>query len=432
MSIYQMTAVMADRLKPFLLRIFPKPFLLKIKKQILKFHTWRLKKEKIEPFERRRYRDGINLFGNIRGDFGLGQSCRLVAWELEYSGVPFGVCEYHSSKTLHMDDHSCDRMLQKQPQYNINLFHINAAQFVSAYYRIGGHVWDGRYNIAFWLWELEEFPKEWTGCIKILHEIWTPSEFVSRAIRKKTDKPVITIPYQVKAPIDAAYDRAYFHLPEDSFLFLMMYDSLSVMERKNPAAVLKAFQKAFAKENREVGLVIKLNGNQPKEMDAIKKFLDGYQNIYFMTDVLSKTEVNSLTACVDVYVSLHRAEGFGLVMAEAMLNGIPCIATNWSANTEFMDAQSACMVDYRLVPIPKDIGPFRKGQFWAQPNVGQAAEYMKKLYLDKTYYQKKAEHARRHAKEQFDQERIAGLIRNRVRQIYQSCHTKGGMAGRTP
>lgn len=421
MSIFKFVIDATNKFKPFLIKVIPISFLQRAKKRYLAWSTGKLKNEKIAPFDKKYYKDGVNLIGNIRGDFGLGQSCRLIARELQVSGIAFGICEYHTSDKEHMEDRSCDSLLMTEPKYNINLFHINANEFTLAYFRLGKQIWDYRYNIAFWLWELEDFPKEWAGCIDLLHEIWTPSEFVSNAIRKCTDKPVVTIPYYVEAPIDENYDRPYFKLPEDQFLFLMMYDSNSIMERKNPLGVLEAFKEAFAKKPQKAGLVIKLNGENNDEIDFIKQYLDGCRNVYFMTEVLSKTEVNSLIAVVDVYVSMHRAEGFGLVMAEAMCNGTPCIATNWSANTEFMDQESACLLDYKLVPVQKDMGPFRKGNYWAQPDVRQAAVYMQRLYEDKEFYEKISQNARRHADKIFDLERTAGAIRKRVREIYQLC-----------
>ena len=91
----------------------------------------------------------------------------------------------------------------------------------------------------------------------------------------------------------------------------------------------------------------------------IQNVLDGYTNVYLIEGTLNRDQVNSLTKCVDVVVSLHRAEGFGLVLAEAMLLGTPTIATNWSSNTEFMNKDVACMVDYKLITIERDIPPFK-------------------------------------------------------------------------
>src|SRR5690606_8983460 len=110
-------------------------------------------------------------------------------------------------------------------------------------------LWDFKYNIGFWLWELEEFPDDWVKCFSFVDEIWTSSKFASDSIRKKTDLPVHIVPYPISAPIDEKYDRKYFELPEDKFLFLCMYDSNSTIERKNPIGAIEAFKKAFSKDN---------------------------------------------------------------------------------------------------------------------------------------------------------------------------------------
>lgn len=408
---------MMAKIKPVITKIIPIEFLRKRKQNYMKRYTARLKNEKILPYAPEKHDKGVNLIGNIRLDSGLGQSCRLVAHELEDSKVPFLVYEHHVSEALSMTDTTCDYLIEDKLKYGINLLHINAQEFTVSYLQLGRKVWDYHYNIAFWLWELEEFPEEWMGCIDVLDEIWAPAEFVSQAIRKRTNKPVITIPYHVEAPTDKKYDRQYFGLPEDRFLFLMMYDSGSMTERKNPVGVLKAFKQAFARDEQQVGLVIKLNGNNPKDIAAIRSYLDGYTNVFFMTETLSKVEVNSLIADVDVLVSMHRAEGFGLVMAEAMLNGVPCIATNWSANTEFMNSDVACMLDYEFVELDHQIGPYRKGSRWAEPSVEQAAMYMRKLYEDREFYEKLSVSAKAYVEERLGKERITRLIKDRLREI---------------
>lgn len=402
------------KLKPFLIKIIPLSFLSKMKRNYMLRNIKNLKKENIQPFDPTAFPMGINLIGNIRGDSGLGQSCRLVAKELQASKIPFLVYEHHISDAFSMNNHSCDDMIEENLKYGINLFHINPHEFAVSYMQLGKKVWDKHYNIAFWLWETEEFPEEWVGCIDILDEIWTPAEFVSEAVRKVTDKPVYTVPYHVEAPIDEKYDREYFGLPADKFLFLMMYDSKSMMERKNPVGAIKAFKKAFDQDDDRVGLVIKMNGKNEQDIAEIQRLLEGYRNVYFMTETLPKVEVNSLIACVDVFVSLHRAEGFGLVMAEAMLNGTPCISTNWSANTEFMNKDVACMVDYKMVELDHEVGPYKKGSHWAEPNVEQAAEYMKLLRVNQDKYCKMSIASKEYIEQRLSMERLKGLIESRV------------------
>lgn len=408
---------MNQKIKQIVKQVLPISFVRKIARTSNYIQTKKLSKMKIIPFDPIVGKNGVNLIGNIRLDAGLGQSMRLVARELSQCKIPITVYEHHISDSFSMTDHSCDSMISEELPYNVNLFHINAHEYMKAFLQMGKEKWDRHYNIAFWLWELEDFPNDWDGCINTLDEIWTPAEFVSNAIRKRTNKPVITIPYHVEAPIDKKYDRKYFNIPEDKFLFLMMYDSESMMERKNPVGVLKAFERAFPKENEKVGLVIKLNGNNPKDIATIKSYLVGYTNVYFMTGVLDKVAVNSLIADADVLVSMHRAEGFGLVMAEAMLNGVPCIATNWSANTEFMNSEVACMLEYEMITLEHDIGPFRKGSRWAEPSVAQAAEYMQKLYADREYYEKLSVNARAYIEKKLGMEHITKLIEDRLHEI---------------
>jgi len=419
MNLSKIAIDIAAKCKPILVKVMPIELLRTVKDGLITRNTKNLKNEKIMEFDPRKFKDGINLIGNIKADTGIGQSTRLVADILTNSGVEYSAYNYFQLPGGSMTDTTYDYKISEKLPYNINLIHVNASEFTVAYMQLGKKVWDSHYNIAFWLWELEEFPDEWVGCIELVDEIWTPAEFVSESIRKKTNKPVITVPYSVKAPTDAIYDRKHFKLPEDKFLFFMMYNSCSIMERKNPIGILKAFKKAFDKENRSVGLVIKINEMEDSsEITRIMDFFDGYTNIYFITTNMSKVEVNSLVKAVDVLVSLHRAEGFGLGMAEAMLVGTPTIATNWSANTEFMNSDVACMVDYELIEIKEDYGLFKKGYRWADADINQASEYMKKLYEDRDFGRNMADKAKKFIEEKLSMESAVKLVKDRVQQIY--------------
>lgn len=342
---------------------------------------------KIEDYDPSAFPNGINLIGSFTQDSGLGQSCRLVAKLIEKTNIPHNFIDFTLLDELKGDNKEYTDKLSESYKYSINLFHINMHEFDRAFFKIGKDKFDKHYNIAYWLWEMQVFPKEWIPMINVLDEIWTPSEFVSESIRKVTDKPVKTIPYLVEAPYDERYDREYFKLPKDKFLYLMLFDSNSISERKNPKGVIKAFKYAFPNNGDNVGLVIKIGHAEDKELEALRRELNGY-NIYFIKDNLSKIEVNSLVRDVDVYVSLHRAEGYGLVLAEAMLLGTPTIATNYSANIEFQNKENSCLVDYKLVPIGKYLYPYKKDYLWAEPNLKEASKYFKMIYEDKKQYEK--------------------------------------------
>lgn len=410
--------------KPILLKIFPRDFLRKMKGKFIKNSLGEFENLNILSYEAGHYKQGINLIGNIEAGSGLGQSCRLIARVLDEAHVPFEIYKYTElGEQKAVDTTWSDKITNRLP-YDINLIHINPHELGIAYLQMNREVWNYRYNIGFWLWELEDFPDEWIPCFNCVDEIWAPSEFVCNAIRKKTNLPVKCIPYHVEIKIDKEWTRKDFHLPEDKFLFLMMYDHRSCMERKNPIAVINAFKKAFSKQNPNVGLVIKINNSCQEDEEAISSILDGYTNVYLIKESLTRDAVNSLTKCVDVVVSLHRAEGFGLVMAEAMLLGTPTIATNWSSNTEFMNHEVACMVDYKLVTLKEDIPPFKRGSRWADPDVDQATKYMKKLFEDKIYYNNIAEKAKKHAEYVLGLERATSIMKKRISEIYERLEGK--------
>jgi glycosyltransferase involved in cell wall biosynthesis len=369
------------------------------------------------PFARETYPMGINLIGSFSQDSGLGQSCRLTAKEIERSGIPHAFIDFAPTAQLNRDNHEFDDRLSSEYTYGINLFHINMHEFHKAWQILPEEAWKGHYNIAFWLWEMQEFPEEWVPMIHQLDEIWTPAEFVSEAVRRVTDKPVLTVPYTVEAPYEEAFDRNHFHLPEDRFLYLMLFDSNSISERKNPYGVIEAYKQAFTPEDN-TGLVIKIGNAGEKELEELRESLAGY-NVYFVREMLPKKEVNSLIRCCNVYVSLHRSEGYGLVLAEAMMMGVPTIATNYSANTEFQDDTRACMIPYTLRQVGKDLYPYKKEYFWAVPDTARAAQAMRKLYEDREFYAmiRKNAYDYMHAEERISEP--VNILKKRTEEIYE-------------
>lgn len=417
MNISGMLVKATEWLRPILLKIFPNQFLRYIKKKLIKDGYIKMLGMSREQFQRTKYKDGINLIGNIKADTGLGQSCRLIAAELEKTRLPYSVYQYNQIGVMSNANLQFESKITKDLPYNINLIHINPHELGMAFLQLDRSIWKGRYNIGFWLWELEEFPDEWIPCFRLLDEIWTPSEFISNSIRKKTELPVITVPYHVTAPIANKYARSDFSLPEDVFLFMMMYDRTSVTERKNPGAVIEAYKMAF-KQNEKTGLVIKINNCTDEEIQELKASMENHPNVYFITEILNRDQVSSLIQCVDVVVSLHRAEGFGLVLAEAMLLGTPVIATNWSSNTEFMTAEVSCLVDYKLVELQENIGLFKKGNHWANANVEQAATFMRKLYEEPEYHQMMSKQAKTHIEDRLSMEQAVNIINDRISRLY--------------
>lgn len=410
-----------NRIKPIIKKLIPLRVLRTVKKIVSIRTNRRILTEKIMPYEKGIFPSGINLIGPIDNATGLGQSLRLIEKVVQHIDIPYSVSSYDRNKqNLALKDNYRNKVCDKL-YYDINLWHVNPSEFTDMYLYFGKYSFDKRYNIAFWLWELEDFPDEWIPLMHLLDEIWTPSEYISKSIRKKTEKPVYTIPYCISAEIDLKlYGRAYFGLKEKQFLFLMMYDAKSIQERKNPEGAVEAFKKAFPQEQMNVGLVIKINSASSKELSLIRKRFEGYKNVYLLNKELDKIQVNSLIASADVFVSLHRAEGFGLVLAEAMINHIPVIATNWSANIEFMNTETSCLVGYKMKTLKKDIYPYKKGNRWAEPDIEEASGYMKRLFMDKNYYKKIAEGGCKYVHEKLGMKRIQRMMEKHLYDIWES------------
>lgn len=437
MSLSKIILHSAEVLRPAITKVVPQEMLSKVKAKVIYRAGKNLENADIKPFDKNKYQEGINLIASIKSDTGLGQSARLKAETIEASSVPYSIYDFVIPPGGSCNDCSYEDQISNELPYNVNLIHVNASEMPVAYMNMGANVWDYRYNIGYWAWELEEFPEEWLPAFNLVDEVWTPSDFVTNTLKKYTDKPVVTIPHCISAPTDVSYGRSYFCLPENRFLFLVMFDSGSSMERKNPIAAIQAFHEAFGVDNPNVGLVIKINepelsqkdveiinralSNSVKAGDERNKVKDGTDtlpgNVYVITGTYTKIEVNSLIKVVDVYVSLHRAEGFGLVLAEAMCVGTPVIATNWSANTEFMNHDVACMVEFQMIAIPEGVPPFPKGFQWADADVSDAAQYMRKLYEDHDYYQGIRNRAMEYIQDKLSVHTIAEQVKKRVSEI---------------
>lgn len=366
---------------------------------------------------------GINLIGNIKAEMGLGQSCRLLADMILKCGCQLSVYNTNTNHNVKKRDASFDEYISDKLPYGVNIFHVNPAELGKVFMQMPW-AWEGRYNIAFWLWELEEFPREWYAYCDLFDEIWVPSQFVAGSIRKITDVPVRVIPYFMTVSFERGITRNNFGLPENKFLFLVMFDVNSTLGRKNPLGAVRAFKQAFSPKDERVGLVIKVNNTDIKKIAILKKELKGYRNVYLITETLKKERLNCLIACADVFVSLHRAEGFGLVMAEAMMLGTPSIATDWSANVEFMDAESACMVGYRLIKNPANEDLYKKGCIWAEPDCGQAAAYMIRLVEDREYYTLLQENGRKYIKEKLGEKNTIDILKREIDRIWAYINTK--------
>lgn len=332
-------------------------------------------------------KNGVNLIGYARAESGLGEACRSAAKALQSVGVPFGIINFPRCPSR-QTDLSWKHKEVKKPFYKTNIFFINTDQLYHHYTlnTLKREWFINRYNIGYWHWELPEFPDAWVKSFELINEIWVPSLFTLNSISSKTSKPVHFIPHAISVEVPEI-NRTHFSLPNNRFLFLTMFDLHSTTARKNPFAVIEAFKKAFPQNDPTVGLVIKINNASHflNEVNLLKQNIIGFNNIFLIDKVLSRKEVNGLMYVTDSLVSLHRSEGFGLPLAEAMYLGKPVIATNWSGNIDFMNKNNSCLVDFTIKNIEGNYGPYSANQQWAEPDINHASSIMKKIVSEEKY-----------------------------------------------
>lgn len=364
---------------------------------------------------------GVNLVGWFQGQLGIGESARLSAKVLKASSLDYSLIPCKLNCLADQGDQSLTAELSDKSPYPINLFHVDPAQSLDIDHHHGNDLRKLRYNIAYWAWELPEFPDNWIKYFKPFNEIWVPSNFVRDSIAMKSPLPVVTMPHCIEFERPTGNYREQFNLPKDKFLFEFIYDLNSYQERKNPQAVIDAFRKAFVgtADEEKVGLIIKTQSidRNTESYNILKAELADIKNAYIIHESLSRDNVYKLISCCDSYVSLHRSEGFGLTVAEAMYLKKPVISTDWSATTEFLTAQNGCPVNVELTKIEKTQGPYQIGQTWAHPNTSHAAEHMKALFKNPEYGKSLGTKAAETIEALFSSERIAQLYEKRIKAI---------------
>jgi len=237
-------------------------------------------------------------------------------------------------------------------------------------------------------------------------------------VYKKVALPVITMPHAIKFKRPEGNNRARFNLPDGTFLFLVLYDLNSYSERKNPGAVIEAFRRSGLAKG-DTALVLKVHNAEGNEGDlaALQAAIADFPGSIIINETLTRQEIYELQAACDCYVSLHRSEGFGLAVAEAMYLGKPVISTDWSATAEFVDETNGCPVKYELRQLERNFGPYGRGQTWAEADVDHAAQWMKKLASDPALVSRLGAAARETIEVKFSPESIGGRYRRRLENI---------------
>ncbi|MBR0668809.1 glycosyltransferase family 4 protein [Roseomonas hellenica] len=323
----------------------------------------------------------ITVAGYFRAPSGLGEGTRRLADMLEAAGVP--VHRADLTAVMRQGPPGPPPELPADGPGTL-ILHVNGPMVPWSMRALGRRAVAGKRVFAFWNWELPKLAADWDRGYRFVHGILASSDFVADAVRRPGGPPVATVPYYIPDPEPASITRADLGLPEHAFLALSIFDASSSVERKNPVAAIRAHRQAFGDRADRV-LVLKTykTGMGGAAWAEVLAEAAGAPNIRILDREMSRQEVWGLIRLSDVFVSLHRSEGIGLSPAESMRLGRPVIATGWSGNMDFMDAASAMLVGYRLIPAQDLRGTYSvPGAVWAEPDVAEAAACLTTLAED--------------------------------------------------
>ena len=365
----------------------------------------------------------IRFYGHLRAGFGLAGGARATARCLEAAGCQLSYADLALASHAAIQDLPSDSSGNTDGRPQVDLVHTNPNILTSNPELLDRHPLSAPLRIGYWAWELEQFPSGWEHFFAGYHEIWCPSSFTAQALAQRSPVPVIALPHlpdwphlTARAAIRSAHRRTPARHP---FTFLTLFDFWSTPERKNPAAVIAAFQHAFPISDSNgptVKLLIKASSADqfPEQAAALKAQSASDPRIQWVEALLPQQQLDALYEQADCLVSLHRAEGFGLTLAEAMALGIPVIATGYYGNLDFMPPGSAELIPWEPKPIERTQGDYMAGALWAEPNLSAAAAAMHRLAQNPAEAVQLGLRGQAIAKERLSSERLSAIVRQRL------------------
>jgi glycosyltransferase involved in cell wall biosynthesis len=318
----------------------------------------------------------VIVSGLLAGASGVSRAARLTVLGLQHAGYqPF---EHDLAPVFARGDGAASR-LPVAPAGGVWLLHVNAPEAIAAMSRISPDTWGGRYRVGYWAYELPVLPRSWAIAARFLHEIWVPSTFVAEAARAAGVKiPVRVMPH----PVSLAATAQTGQREQDRFTVLAMGDLNSSWGRKNLLGSIEIFRAAFPEPQTSRRLIVKIQSTSANHLfeKAARNAMAGRSDISLVSKSISDRDIERLIAGSSVFLSPHRSEGFGLAIAEALLAGVPALATGWSGNVDFMRDVPELCIRYRLTPVRDSGGIYRvAGAVWAEPDIADAVQKLRAL-----------------------------------------------------
>jgi glycosyltransferase involved in cell wall biosynthesis len=375
---------------------------------------------------------GVNVAGFFTSELGLGEAARLLIAGLDASGVPalpvqaqlVPPCRQEAEFTYADPDAAA---------FPTNIVCMNGDSIAPFAREVGSAFFEGRYTIALWWWEVGDFPSGWEAAFEHIDEVWVASSHIYDAIAPASPVPVVRMTLPVVTPRVARRSRAQLGMPDEGFLFLFVHDYHSTAARKNPVGTIEAFKRAFQPGSGAKLVLKSINAeNLPYEHDRVVLAAGDHPDITLIDAYVSAAEKNAMIDACDCYVSLHRSEGFGLTVAEAMLLSKPVIATRYGGTLEFTTDVNAYLVDWTPVAVGEDAHPYPATGVWADPDIEQAAELMREVFADPGAARARAAIGCGQVQEQHAPSVAGQVIRSRLRTIHERRVSDGARVVNVP
>jgi glycosyltransferase involved in cell wall biosynthesis len=363
----------------------------------------------------------VRLSGYLGHTLGLGAAARGYVQALGAADVPVSTVSvplHHLELPVKLEDaygrHGFEDLVQ-HGRHGFEIVAVNADELPGFVERLGEGYFEGP-RIGIWGWETNSIPPRWQRAFALVREIWVYSRFMAENIGAVAPIPVVALPPPVQCPAAPAAPLRL-GVP-DGFLFLFVFDYLSTIQRKNPVGLIEAFQRAFAPGEGPQLLIKTINAPlRPLSEEEVLWAADGREDIHVVDRSLSGDELAGLMAACDCYVSLHRAEGFGLTLAEAMAIGKPAIATGYSGNVDFMSDKNSYLVDYTIGRVGPECEIYPPEGEWADPSVEHAAELMRSVYSDREEAARRGARAADDIARTLSPEATGAAMRERLQQL---------------
>lgn len=357
---------------------------------------------------------GCNIFGYFTSALGVGATGRLLVQAAQHAGMGLSVHTSTRTQSPKTIDFTATR---SEARYPINVVAMNADAFPLWVETWGPEYAPNAYTIGLWAWELADFPPRMQGSLNHVDEVWALSEFSAESFRRVTQLPVHVFP----TPAVAAPRRpwpGFSGLDRDQGYFFFMFDYLSEIERKNPLGLIEAYRRAFSGADGPALVIKSINGEQRRtEREMLRLAAGKSPGVQLLEDYLPVEEVQALTQHALAFVSLHRSEGLGLGMLEAMAQGTAVIGTGYSGNTDFMDGENSILIPSTLVPVTESGGYYSGLGSWADPDLDEAARAMRLLAEDRSLAREMGLRAQQDAAQRLSMERASDFIHTRIHGI---------------